>query len=512
LQNTRDKMKFFLIILDGWGYRTEKKGNAILNGRTPVYDDLMALRPHTLLTTHGERVGLPDGIMGNSEVGHMNIGAGRVVYQDITAINKSIRNGAFFENPALKNAMSVAADSCLHLMGLLSDGGVHSSQEHLVALLEMARNSGVKNVFIHALMDGRDTPPRAGKRYMARLLQKTEEIGFGQVATVCGRYYAMDRDNRWDRIQKAYEAYVYGNGIEATDPLSALEKSYSEGITDEFVKPVVFTKNRHPIATMKNGDAVIFFNFRSDRARQITRAMNDENFNSFRRRFHPQLHFTTFTEYDATFNYPICFPPRKLKNILAEVFAKNGIRNLRMAETEKYAHVTFFFNGGVEEPFPGERRILIPSPRVATYDLQPEMSAYPLTERLLEEIDKGREDVYIINFANGDMVGHTGVYEAAIKAVETVDRCIGRIFDKVKKIGACMIITADHGNLETEIDPETGDPHTAHTLNKVPFIIYHPSLSIQLKNDGALENISPTLLQLMGLDKPEEMTGSSLIL
>ncbi|MBN2432519.1 MAG: 2,3-bisphosphoglycerate-independent phosphoglycerate mutase [Acidobacteria bacterium] len=504
-------MKYLLLILDGWGYREEKEGNAIINGRTPVYDEMMRALPHTLLATCGERVGLPEGVMGNSEVGHMNIGAGRVVYQEITFINKAIREGAFFHNPVLLEAMKKGAASRLHLLGLLSDGGVHSHEEHLYALLEMARQQGVPDVFIHALMDGRDTPPHAGKNYMARLQGKIREIGVGRVATVCGRYYAMDRDTRWERTAQAYDAFVHGQGIKETDPVAALEHSYDEGVTDEFVKPVVITEDGAPVATMRSGDVLIFFNFRSDRARQITHALNDENFDGFARTRKPELHYVTFTQYDATFDYPICFPPRKLINILAEVFAAGGVRNLRMAETEKYAHVTFFFNGGVEEPFAGERRILIPSPKVATYDLQPEMSAVPLTDRFLQELERNVDDVYIVNFANGDMVGHTGVYEAAIRAVETVDRCVGRIYQKVKEMGACLIVTADHGNSEMEFDPVNGGPHTAHTLNDVPFIIYHPSRSIQLKSGGALENIAPTLLDLMGLAKPAEMTGSSLL-
>jgi 2,3-bisphosphoglycerate-independent phosphoglycerate mutase len=504
-------MKYLLLILDGWGYREETEGNAVINGHTPVYDGMMASLPHTLLATCGERVGLPDGVMGNSEVGHMNIGAGRVVYQDITFINKAIREGEFDHNPVLVEAMKKGAGSRLHLMGLLSDGGVHSHQEHLYALLRMARQQSVGEVFIHALMDGRDTPPHAGVKYMTRLQEKIRDIGAGRVATVCGRYYAMDRDKRWERTSLAYEAFVHGRGNEETDPVKALRRSYDNEVTDEFVKPVVITENGAPVATMRDGDVVIFFNFRADRARQITHALNDTEFDGFPRADRPDLHYVTFTRYDADFSYPVCFPPRKLTNILAEVLARQGIRNLRMAETEKYAHVTFFFNGGVEEPFEGERRILIQSPKVATYDLQPEMSAVPLTDRFLEEMARDQDDVYIVNFANGDMVGHTGVYEAALKAVETVDRCVGRIYEKVKEMGACLIVTADHGNSEMEFDPVNGGPHTAHTLNDVPFIIYHPQRELRLKPGGALANIAPTLLDLMGIPKPPEMTGESLL-
>jgi len=504
-------MKHLLLILDGWGYREEADGNAIINGRTPVYDDMMRSLPHTLLATCGERVGLPAGVMGNSEVGHMNIGAGRVVYQDITFINKAIREGEFFRNPVLRKAMQKGAASRLHLMGLLSDGGVHSHEEHLYALLEMARQEGVTDVCIHALMDGRDTPPHAGKKYMARLQAKIREIGVGRVATVCGRYYAMDRDKRWERTARAYNALVHGQGNQETDPVAALEHSYDDGVTDEFVEPVIITGDGSPVGTLRNGDALIFFNFRSDRARQITHALNDESFDAFPRTDRPDLHYVTFTQYDAHFPYPVCFPPRQLTNILAEVFAARGIRNLRMAETEKYAHVTFFFNGGVEEPFAGERRILIPSPRVATYDLQPEMSAVPLTDRFLQELERDVDDVYIVNFANGDMVGHTGVYEAAMRAVETVDACVGRIYRKVREMGACLIVTADHGNSEMEFDSVNGGPHTAHTLNDVPFIVYHPSRALRLTSGGALENIAPTLLDLMGVAKPAEMTGESLL-
>ncbi len=504
--------KNFLLILDGWGYRKEKEGNAILLGNTPNYDYLMKNYPWTLLNASGESVGLPEGQMGNSEVGHLNIGSGRIVYQEITRINKAIRDGSFFKNKVLLEAMKKGREKSLHLMGLLSDGGVHSHQEHLYALLKMAKNEGVKNVYIHVFTDGRDTPPDSGKEYIKQLVNKMDEIGTGKIATISGRYYAMDRDKRWDRTKLAYDAMVLGKGVEENNPLEAILNSYKNGITDEFIKPTVILENGKPTKTFEDGDTAIFFNFRADRARQITMALNEKDFNFFERERVVRLNFFTFTEYEATFPYPVCFPPETLKNILAEVMAQKNLKNLRIAETEKYAHVTFFFNGGVEKVFPGERRILIPSPKVATYDLKPEMSVFDVTDRLLKEVDKNIDDVFIINFANADMVGHTGVLEAAIKAIEAVDKCIGMLYEKVKEINGNLIITADHGNADMMIDPVTKEPFTAHTTNPVPFIlITEKGKNYKLKNGGALCDISPTLLDLMEIEKPVEMTGNSLI-
>ncbi len=504
--------KNFLLILDGWGYRREKEGNAILLGNTPNYDHLMKNYPWTLLNASGESVGLPEGQMGNSEVGHLNIGSGRIVYQEITRINKSIRDGSFFKNSVLLEAMKRGREKALHLMGLLSDGGVHSHQEHLYTLLKMAKNEGVKNVYIHVFTDGRDTPPDSGKDYVKKLMEKIDEIGVGRIATISGRYYAMDRDKRWDRIKLAYDAMVLGKGVLESDPHEAILNSYKNGITDEFIKPTVIVENGKPIKTIEDGEAAIFFNFRADRARQITMALNEKDFNFFEREKIVNINFYTFTEYEATFPYPVCFPPETLKNILAEVLADNNLKNLRIAETEKYAHVTFFFNGGVEKVFPGERRILIPSPKVATYDLKPEMSVFEITNRLLREIDNNIDDVFIINFANADMVGHTGVLEAAIKAIEAVDKCVGMLYKKVKEINGNLIITADHGNADMMIDPITKEPFTAHTTNPVPFIlITEKGKDYKLRRGGALCDISPTLLDLMETQKPVEMTGNSLI-
>ncbi len=505
--------KNFLLILDGWGYRKEKEGNAILLANTPNFDYLMKNYPWTLLNASGESVGLPEGQMGNSEVGHLNIGSGRIVYQEITRINKAIKDGSFFKNKTLLEAMKRGKEKALHLMGLLSDGGVHSHQEHLYALLKMAKDEGVKNVYIHAFMDGRDTPPDSGKDYIKKLMEKIDEIGIGKIATISGRYYAMDRDKRWDRTKLAYDAMVLGKGVMEKNPYEAILNSYKNGITDEFIKPTVILENGDPVKTMENGESAIFFNFRADRARQITMALNEEDFSFFEREKKVKLHFFTFTEYEASFPYPICFPPETLKNILAEVLAQHKLKNLRIAETEKYAHVTFFFNGGVEKVFPGERRILIPSPKVATYDLKPEMSVYEITERLLKEIDEDIDDVFIINFANADMVGHTGVLEAAIKAIEAVDECLGKLYEKVKSIEGNLIVTADHGNADMMIDPVTKEPFTAHTTNPVPFILITPQgKKYKLKDGGALCDISPTLLELMKIEKPIEMTGESLIL
>jgi 2,3-bisphosphoglycerate-independent phosphoglycerate mutase len=503
-----------LIILDGWGYRAERDANAIALARTPHYSQLLAEYPHTLVYTSGERVGLPDGLMGNSEVGHLNIGAGRVVYQEITRIDASIQRGEFFKKPQLMELMQHARASRLHLLGLLSDGGVHSHQEHLYALLRMAKENGVSQVFVHAFLDGRDTPPTRGAEYLAALKQKIEEYGIGKIVTVTGRYYAMDRDNRWDRIQKAYDAMVNGEGHKASDPITAVKEFYHQGITDEFMLPIVVTEGAggQPLAAIHSGDAVMFFNFRADRARQITRALTQADLNTFpRRNFPEKLHYLCMTRYDKTLTLPYVFPPQELNHILAELMAEMNLRNLRVAETEKYAHVTYFFNGGVEKAYPGEDRILVPSPKVATYDLKPEMSAFGIKDTVVKAVNDGTFDVLIINFANADMVGHSGKLEAAIRAVESVDACLGEIYRAVRARNGVILITADHGNAELMVDPETGGPHTAHTTNPVPFILVsEQEKTAKLREGGALADIAPTLLGVMGAGQPQEMGGHDL--
>ena len=501
-----------LIILDGWGYRAEREANAIALAHTPNYTELLKKYPWTLVYTSGERVGLPDGLMGNSEVGHLNIGAGRVVYQEITRIDASIQSGEFFKIPELLSLMEHGRKTRLHFMGLLSDGGVHSHQRHLYALLKMARENNVRDVFVHVFLDGRDTPPTNGAGYVEALLKQMREYNVGGVATISGRYYAMDRDNRWQRTQKAYDAIVNGEGIKAKDPVAAIKQSYNQGITDEFVVPIVVTDEEgQPTATIRSDDAVMFFNFRADRARQLTRALTDPNLNAFdRRNFPGGLHFLSMTRYDKTFTTPYVFSPQSLNHILAAVMAEMQLKNLRVAETEKYAHVTYFFNGGVEKAYPGEDRILVPSPKVATYDLQPEMSARGVMETVVKAVNEGSRDVIIVNFANADMVGHSGKLEAAIKAVETVDACLGEIYKAVRAKGGAMIVTADHGNAELMVDPETGGPHTAHTTNPVPLILIAEQVPPRLREGGALEDISPTLLGVMGIPQPPEMTGHDL--
>lgn len=502
-----------LTILDGWGYRREREANAIALARTPNYSRLLEEYPSTLVSTSGERVGLPDGLMGNSEVGHLNMGAGRVVYQDITRINASIRRGEFFKKPQLVELMEHARESRLHLLGLLSDGGVHSHQEHLYALLRMAREMGVRNLFVHAFMDGRDTPPTKGAEYLAAIEQKMREYGIGKVATVTGRYYAMDRDNRWDRIQKAYDAMVNGEGHSAHDAVTAAKEFYNEGLTDEFMPPVVITgASEEPVAAIRSGDAVMFFNFRADRARQTTRALTQADLNTFpRRNFPEKLHYLCMTRYDKTFALPYVFAPQELSHILAELLAEMNLRNLRVAETEKYAHVTYFFNGGVEKAYPGEERILVPSPKVATYDLKPEMSAAGIQDTVVKAVNDGIFDVLIVNFANADMVGHSGKLDAAVKAVETVDGCLAGIYQAVRAKGGVLFITADHGNAELMVDPATGGPHTAHTTNPVPFIlISEQGKSTRLREGGALADVAPTLLGVMGAEQPKEMDGRDL--
>lgn len=503
-----------LIILDGWGYETRTEGNAIYLAKKPYWDHMWETYAHSLIIPYGQRVGLPVGQMGNSEVGHLNMGAGRIIRMDISRIDHAIETGELFTNPVLVEAIEHAhkAGGALHFMGLMSDGGVHSLQTHLYELIKMAKDHGLSKVFIHAFTDGRDTAPDSAARYIAELLSKLDEIGVGKLASICGRYYAMDRDKRWERVEQAYKMMVNGEGKHAQDPIKAVEESYQEHITDEFIKPIVITQeNGSPVAKIQDGDSVIFFNFRADRAREITRALTQAEFNDFERGAAPKIHYVCMTQYDATFPLPIAFAPQTVHNILAEIFAANNLRNLRIAETEKYAHVTFFFNGGVEQTFPSERRILVPSPKVSTYDLKPEMSALAVTDALCHEIMHGGADVFIVNFANADMVGHTGILDAAIKAVETLDKCLERIIGALLKVGGRAIITADHGNAEKMIDYDTGQPYTAHTItNAVPLIYVDPGFHGKLRENGALEDIAPTLLGMLGIVQPADMTGRDL--
>lgn len=504
-----------LCIMDGCGHNPSDFGNAVSAAKKPNLDKLMADYPYTYIGASGLDVGLPDGQMGNSEVGHTNMGAGRVVYQELTRITKSIQDGDFFENDALKTAVQSAIDNngALHLMGLMSDGGVHSHNTHLWALIELAKKMGLEKVYIHCIMDGRDVPPTSGKDYVAEAIEKTKEIGVGKVATVVGRYYAMDRDNNWDRVKKAYDALVFGEGIQTTDPVAAIEKSYEtvdgdgKNLTDEFILPTVCLENEGRIS---DGDSVVCFNFRPDRAREITRTFVDDDFKGFERT-RLNVHYVCMTQYDATMpNVDVAFKPQTLKNTFGEYLAKLGMTQLRIAETEKYAHVTFFFNGGVEAVNEGEDRILIPSPKVATYDLQPEMSAYKVSEKLNEAVRLGKYDVVIVNFANCDMVGHTGVFDAAVKAVETVDECVGSLYDAVMDNGGTLFVTADHGNADQMEEPD-GSPFTAHTTNKVPFICVNCGDNVELREGGKLSDIVPTMLKVMNLTQPEEMTGTSII-
>ena len=503
------KKPLALIILDGFGYNPNEYGNAIKAASTPNIDALFAKYPHTLIGASGMDVGLPDGQMGNSEVGHTNIGAGRIVYQELTRITKSIKDGDFFSNPALKAAIENCKKnhSALHLMGLLSDGGVHSHNAHLYGLVEMARENGLNEVYIHAFMDGRDVPPTSGKDFLADCQAKLEEIGVGKIATVIGRYYAMDRDNRWDRVEKAYAAMVYGEGNQNADPVDAAATSYVNDITDEFIVPTVCTEG----ATIKTNDSVVFFNFRPDRAREITRTLVDDDFNGFtRRNGRIPVYFVCMTQYDATMpNVDIAFKPQSLTNTFGQYISDKGLTQLRIAETEKYAHVTFFFNGGVETSFPGEDRALINSPKVATYDLQPEMSAYEVTDEVVARIHSDKYDVIILNYANCDMVGHTGVFDAAKAAVEAVDTCLGRTVDAILKQGGAALITADHGNADQMYEPD-GSPFTAHTTNLVPLILVNVDAS--LKEHGKLADLAPTMLDILGLEQPAEMTGESLLI
>lgn len=502
-----------LVILDGWGIgRKDDPNNAISQSETPHMTLLNEMYPHTTLACSGEAVGLPDGQMGNSEVGHLNIGAGRIVYQELTRISKAIKDGDFFENEVLLNVIRQVKKngSALHLMGLLSDGGVHSHCNHLYALLELAKRQGIEQVYIHAFLDGRDVPPSSALGYIDDLESKITEIGVGKIATISGRYFAMDRDKRWERVEKAYAAMVYRQGQQAPTARAAVEQAYTGGETDEFVKPTVIASCGN--CGIKANDGAIFFNFRPDRARQLTRVFVDKDFAGFDRAnaFMP-LAFATMTQYDETLPVAVAYPPQYLKNTLGEVFSAAGLTQLRIAETEKYAHVTFFFSGGEEKPFENEERILIQSPKVATYDLQPEMSAVQVTDKVVEAIKSGKYDLIVLNYANGDMVGHTGKLRAAISAVATVDKCVGRVVDAIRDRGGITLITADHGNAECMLDEATGEPFTAHTTNKVPFILVSERHRNAKLHSGRLADISPTVLELAGMAKPAEMTGASLL-
>ena len=533
---TKDEMRpkpLVLIILDGWGYSPQTEANAIALARKPTYERLLRDYPNTLIHTSGKYVGLPNGQMGNSEVGHLNIGAGRIVHMDITRIDLMIQNGEFFSHPPLLAAIKHArtGNRRLHLFGLVSDGGVHSQQAHLYALLKMAKQNGVDRVFVHAFMDGRDTLPTNGAGYLEQLQQKMREYNSGAIASVNGRYYAMDRDRRWERIAKAFNTMVYGEGEggKYVDPVQGMKDSYNKGVTDEFVLPFVCVGNKgEPLATIRDEDSCICFNFRADRVRQITRALTrNSGLNSQggsdlpgaadldatipRDRSPKNLHYLCMTQYDKNFSLPVVIPPESLDNILANVMGQMSLRNLRVAETEKYAHVTYFFNGGVEQPFPGEDRVLIPSPKVATYDLKPEMSAAGIADAVVKAAGDDAFDVVIVNFANADMVGHSGKIEPTVKAVEVVDSCLEGIEKAVRQKGGALLITADHGNAEMMIDPVSGGPHTAHTTNPVPFIVIADKAEqFSLRPDGSLRDISPTLLGMLGLPQPKEMTGYDL--
>jgi len=506
-----------LVILDGWGIREETEGNAVLSAATPFLDGLAATYPSTRLNCMGKAVGLPGNIMGNSEVGHLNIGAGRIVYQDLLRIDRAIEDRSFMENSALNGVMSAvkSGETSLHLMGLVSDGGVHSQLSHLLTLLKMARSNGLSKVFVHAILDGRDTPPQSGAQYLDTLQNYIKDNDFGKIATVCGRYYAMDRDKRWERVQKAYALFTRGTGVKAKDAVAAVREAYAAGETDEFVSPIVMTGNTgRPVGSVRNGDGVIFFNFRADRAREITRAFTEDAFSGFDRGPMPELcHYVCMTEYDATIPAEVAFKPnRSMPNIAGELFSQLGLTQFRCAETEKYAHVTFFFNGGREKPFEGEDRQIIPSPKVKTYDMQPEMSAEQVCDEVLKRLDSGKYDVVICNFANPDMVGHTGVLDAAVTACKTVDACVGKVVNKVKELGGSCVVMADHGNFERMWDLKNDMPHTAHTVGDVPLIVIDEEFKDRkMAQGGKLADVVPTMLEVMGLEKPKEMTGKSLL-
>ena len=508
------KKPVVLMILDGYGLNDNCDHNAVCEGRTPVMDQLMSQCPFGKGNASGLAVGLPDGQMGNSEVGHLNMGAGRIVYQELTRITKSIQDGDFFDVPEFLQAVENCKKnhSALHLWGLVSDGGVHSHNTHIYGLLELAKRNGLDKVYVHCFLDGRDTPPASGKGFVEELEAKMKEIGVGKVASVMGRYYAMDRDNRWDRVERAYNALTKGEGKTAVSAADGIQASYDAEVNDEFVEPFVVVEDGKPVAVVNDHDSVIFFNFRPDRAREITRAFCDDEFKGFAREKRLDLTYVCFTDYDDTIaNKLVAFKKESIVNTFGQYLADHNMTQARIAETEKYAHVTFFFNGGVEEPNKGEDRILVPSPKVATYDLQPEMSAPAVCDKLVEAIKSGKYDVIIINFANPDMVGHTGIEDAAIKAIETVDACVGRTVDAVKETDGILFICADHGNAEQLVDYETGTPFTAHTTNPVPFILVNADPSFKLREGGCLADIAPTLIELMGMEQPKEMTGKSLL-
>ena len=506
------KQPLLLCILDGYGANPATEGNAIYAAKTPYMDKLLADCPNTLLDASGMAVGLPEGQMGNSEVGHTNIGAGRIVYQELTRITKSIKEGDFFANEAFMAAVKNCKEknSALHIMGLLSDGGVHSHNSHIYGLVELAKKQGLSKVYLHCFLDGRDVPPASGKDFVAALQDELDRIGCGKIASVMGRYYAMDRDNRWERVEKAYSAMVLGVGEPACDPVAAVQASYDNEVTDEFVVPVVVMEENAPVGVITEGDSVIFANFRPDRAREITRTLVDPEFDGFAREFQ-KLHYVCMTQYDKSMpNVDVAFRPQSLENTLGDYLAAKGLSQLRIAETEKYAHVTFFFNGGVEAVAEGEDRALIASPKVATYDLKPEMSALEVTEEALSRLASDKYDVIILNFANCDMVGHTGVFDAAVKAVETVDACMKRVIEEVLRRDGIALVTADHGNADQMVDPDNGDAFTAHTTFPVPFVVV--GKDVKLREGGCLADIAPTMLTLLGLPQPSEMTGKSLII
>ena len=507
-----DNKRVLLCIMDGWGINTNCPKDATKTANTPNFDKLKETEKYTQINASGEYVGLPDGQMGNSEVGHLNLGAGRVVYQDLTRINKEIREGKFFENKEFRAAIEHAKknNSSLHLYGLVSTGGVHSSFDHVKALVKMAAENGLKKVYVHAFLDGRDTPPKSAVEFLAELEEELKKYNLPQIATISGRYWAMDRDNRWERVEKAYNALLLGEGIQAANSEEAIKASYDKDVTDEFVEPTI--TNSDPDSRIKDNDSIIFFNYRPDRAREITRAMTFENFDGFQRKaVRKNLYYVCMAQYDETFPLPIAYPPEKLTNILGDVLDANGIKQFRTAETEKYAHITFFFNGGEEKSGKLETRALVASPKVATYDLQPEMSAPQVCENVLKALDNPEYGFILVNFANPDMVGHTGVFNAAVKACETVDECVGKIAQKAKENNVIMLLTADHGNSECMEDPNTHAPFTAHTTNPVPFILINGNGKYELKDTGALCDVAPTVLQLLGIKQPEEMTGHSLI-
>lgn len=507
-----DNKRVLLCIMDGWGINKDCPKDATKTAKTPNFDKLKETEKYTQINASGEYVGLPDGQMGNSEVGHLNLGAGRVVYQDLTRINKEIREGKFFENKAFKDAIEHVKknNSSLHLYGLVSTGGVHSSFEHVKALVKMAAENGLKKVYVHAFLDGRDTPPKSAVEFLAELEEELKKYNLPQIATISGRYWAMDRDNRWDRVEKAYNALLFGEGEKAANSDEAIKASYAKDVTDEFVEPTI--TNADPDSRIKDNDAIIFFNYRPDRAREITRAMTFEEFDGFNRKARRNnLYYVCLAQYDETFPLPIAYPPEKLTNILGDVLDDNGVKQYRTAETEKYAHITFFFNGGEEKSGKLETRALVASPKVATYDLQPEMSAPQVCENVLKALDDPQYGFILVNFANPDMVGHTGVFDAAIKACETVDTCVGKIVEKAKENGVVMLLTADHGNSECMEDPQTHTPFTAHTTNPVPFMLINGQGKYELKDTGALCDVAPTILQLLGIKQPAEMTGQSLI-